>query len=84
MIYAQIAGGLKLHLAYEPGEGLDDAHLIRAGTLSAPLCGTPRFIGQYRMTCNMPLAHACKTCQRVYQQRAALREGLCATEDRPL
>ena len=64
MIYAQIASGLKLHLAYEPGEGRDDAHLIRAGHISAPLCGTSRFDGHYRMTINVPLGHACKTCLR--------------------
>ena len=62
MIYAQIASGLKLHLVYEPGEGKDAAHLVRAGHLSAPLCGSSRFRGHYRMTCNVPLGHACKRC----------------------
>jgi len=69
MRYAQIHGGNKLHLVYEPGEGLDPQHLIPAGHLSAPLCGTQSFRGNYRMTINAPLAHACKNCLRVYAAR---------------
>jgi hypothetical protein len=73
MIFAQIAAGLKLHLVYEAGEGIDDQHLQRAGTVSAPLCGNHRFNGHYRMTINVPLAFACKRCLKVYQSRYGQR-----------
>lgn len=69
MRYAQITGGRKLHLVYEPGEGKDDSSIIRAGYLSAPLCGTARFNGSYRMTINVPLRNECKNCRRVYRHR---------------
>lgn len=69
MKYAQIKGGQKLHLVYEPGEGTDPQHLIPAGHVSAPLCNTNNFKGNYRMTINVPLAHACKNCLRVYAKR---------------
>lgn len=66
MTYAQYRGGQKLHLVYEAGEGF--ANIVRAGFLSKPLCGKygPN---TYRMTINVPLAHACKNCQRVYTAR---------------
>jgi hypothetical protein len=65
MRYAQYRAGNKLHLVYEPGEGHTD--VIRAGFLSAPLCGKRG--QQYRMTINVPLGHACRNCQRVYRSR---------------
>ncbi|WP_333710331.1 hypothetical protein [Malikia spinosa] len=68
MIYAQVKGGQKLHLAYEAGEGRDDQHLIKAGYISDPICGRPAPEG-YRMTINLPLANACKRCLRVYAAR---------------
>lgn len=68
MIYAQIKGGQKLHLAYEAGEGKDKQHLIRAGYISDPLCGRQAPTG-YRMTINVPLVNACKNCWRVYRAR---------------
>lgn len=68
MIYAQIKGGNKLHLACEPGEEYH-GEVVRAGYVSAPLCGTPAFIGAYRMTINLPLANACKNCLRVWKSR---------------
>jgi hypothetical protein len=68
MIYAQVKGGQKLHLAYEAGEGVDDQHLIKSGYISNPICGRPAPDG-YRMTINLPLANACKRCQRVYAAR---------------
>ena len=68
MRYAQIRGGQKLHLVYEPGEGRDDQSLIMAGRLSSPLCGREAPNG-YRMTINVPLAHACHNCLRVYDAR---------------
>lgn len=71
MIYAQIKSGSKLHLACEPGEEYR-GEVIRKGFLSKPLCGQPAPNG-YRMTVNLPLAHACKRCQRVARAR---REGL--------
>ena len=67
MIYAQIKSGNKLHLAYEPGEGPDDNHIVRAGHLSHPLCGMK--VDGYRMTINVPLGHACKNCLRVYNSK---------------
>jgi hypothetical protein len=69
MKYAQIKGGNKLHLVYEAGEGVDAQHLIPINCFSAPLCGTRYFKGNYRMTINVPLAHACKNCLRVYSKR---------------
>ena len=69
MRYAQIKSGQKLHMVYEAGEGKDDASIVRAGHVSAPLCGCRTFDGSYRMTCNLPLAHACQNCRRVYRQR---------------
>lgn len=69
MRYAQIRGGGKMHLVYEPGEGKNDSSIVRAGFLSNPLCGI--FLpATYRMTCNLPLAHACRNCQRVYKSRS--------------
>ena len=68
MIYAQVKVGQKLHLAYEAGEGPDDQHLVRVGYISDPICGRPAPDG-YRMTCNLPLANACKRCLKVYQAR---------------
>ena len=68
MRYAQVASGQKLHLVYEPGEGLDSANLIPAGHVSAPICGR-RFDGHYRMTVNLPLGHFCRNCQRIYRIR---------------
>ena len=70
MIYAQIAKGQKLHLAYEAGEGPDDHHLVKAGYMSAPICGRPAPNG-YRMTINAPLRNACKNCSRVAAARSA-------------
>jgi hypothetical protein len=70
MIYAQIKGGQKLHLAYEPGEGPAPDTLVPAGHLSAPICGQRTFNGHYRMTINLPLAHACKNCLRVARARS--------------
>jgi len=69
MTYAQIKGGLKLHLVYEAGEGRDDAHLVKAGFVSSPICGV-RFDGNYRMTINVPLRNACKNCLRVLESRS--------------
>lgn len=67
MTYAQVASGQKLHLVYEPGEGWA-GEIQRAGGVSLPLCGRKDFDG-YRMTINVPLAHACKNCLRVYARR---------------
>jgi len=65
MIYAQVDRGQKLHLVCEPGEELR-GEVIRAGSLSAPLCGRKVHTG-YRMTTNVPLfASACKICLRVF------------------
>lgn len=57
-----------MHLVYEPGEGYGSASVVRAGHLSLPLCGQ-RVPGNYRMTCNLPLANACARCRRVYRAR---------------
>jgi hypothetical protein len=64
MRYAQIKSGQKLHLVCEPGEVDPHGRVVRAGYLSHPLCGRP-VRGEYRMTINVPLAHACKNCLRV-------------------
>ena len=69
MRYAQFRSGQKLHLVYEAGEG-HKGDIVRAGTLSYPICGRKEGHG-YRMTINVPLAHACKNCQRIYKQRHA-------------
>lgn len=68
MRYAQVKSGQRLHLVYEPGEGIDPQQLIAAGYLSHPLCGRSAPNG-YRMTINMPLGSACKNCQKVYRAR---------------
>jgi hypothetical protein len=69
MIYAQISGGMKLHLACEAGEEYR-GEIIRKGQVSAPLCGTPAFKGRYRMTINASLGEACKNCQRIWRSMA--------------
>jgi hypothetical protein len=70
MRYAQIKAGHKLHLVFEPGEEFR-GEVIRSGYVSAPLCGCSAFDGAYRMTINVPLAHACENCLRVYRARTA-------------
>lgn len=65
MRYAQVKGGQRLHLVCEPGEKYR-GEIIRAGYVSAPLCGR-RVEGGYRMTINVPLANACRNCLRVYR-----------------
>jgi hypothetical protein len=69
MMYAQVAGGQKLHLVYEAGEGPSVDKLIPKGHVGFPLCGRPIGSG-YRMIINLPLANACKNCQRIYAARA--------------
>jgi hypothetical protein len=68
VIYAQISSGRKLHLALEAGEQSRSGEVVRAGFLSAPLCGQ-RMTANYRMTSNLPLGNACKRCNRVYRSR---------------
>lgn len=68
MIYAQIKKGQKLHLAYEAGEGKNE--IVKAGYLSAPLCGKRMERDGYRMNINVPLGNACKNCLRVARARA--------------
>jgi len=70
MRYAQVKGGQKLHLVYEAGEGINQDVLMPLGHVSAPLCNRP-WDGNYRMTINVPLAHACKNCLRVWRCRYA-------------
>lgn len=65
MRYAQNKPGGKLHLVCEPGEEYR-GQIIRKGQLSLPLCGQRVPKGGYRMTCNVPLGHACRRCLRVY------------------
>lgn len=73
MIYAQIRQGQRLHLAYQPGEGKDDSSIVRAGYISMPLCGRKAPDG-YSMTINLPLANACKACNRVWKARHGTKE----------
>lgn len=70
MIYAQIKGGMKLHLACEPGEDYR-GDVIRKGYISPPLCATRGFQGSYRMTINVSLGEACRNCRRIANARAA-------------
>jgi len=74
MIYAQVNGGQKLHLAYEAGEGPDDLHLVKAGHISDPICGRAAPNG-YRMTINMSLGRECENCRRVYRARHDAQRG---------
>ena len=74
MRYAQVASGQRLHLVYEPGEGPDDRSIVRAGFLSAPLCGRPAPNG-YRMNITVALANACRNCRRVYRARHCQEQG---------
>ena len=69
MRYAQVRSGQKLHLVYEPGEGVDDQHLVKAGHVSYPLCGRYVPPAGFRMTINMPLGNACRNCLRVHRAR---------------
>ena len=77
MRYMQIDGGQKLHLVYEPGEGISRDKLIPAGRVSPPLCGRKldnrQYQHGYRMTINAPLGHACLNCFRVYNARRRKR-----------
>jgi hypothetical protein len=68
MLYAQIAKGQKLHIVREAGERID-GEIVRYGNLSRPLCNAPHFKGRYRMTCNLPLANACRNCLRIISPR---------------
>lgn len=52
LTYAQEKSGKKLHLAFTYN-----------GQVSQPICG--RKVNGYRMTINVPLAHACMNCQKV-------------------
>jgi len=68
--YMQIKGSQKLHLVYEPGEGISNTKLIPAGKLSAPICGRGLDKnGKFRMTINVPLSNACRNCLRIYAAR---------------
>lgn len=71
MIYAQIYAGHRLHLAYEAGEGKDGASIVRAGYVSAPLCGRKLPPTGYRMTINVPLRNECRACARVWAARVS-------------
>lgn len=51
MRYAQIRGGLRLHLVYE---------LTGEQGITQPICG--RKVDGYRMTINLPMGNACKNC----------------------
>jgi hypothetical protein len=62
MIWAQISSGRKMHLAGQPGDEVR-GEVIRTGCLSRPLCGQ-HMTGNYRMTCNLPLANACRKCRK--------------------
>jgi hypothetical protein len=73
MRYMQIADGQKLHLVYEPGEGRDEQHLIKANHIGLPICGrkadNPKYSNGFKMTINVPLGNACKNCLRVFSAR---------------
>ena len=67
MRYAQITAGGKLHLVCEAGE-VFNGDVIRKDRVSAPLCGTRHFKGNYRLTINVPMRHACKNCIRAHNK----------------
>lgn len=69
MRYAQRRSGQKMHLVMEPGEPMRDGSLVPPGHLSAPLCGARIPSKGYRMTCNVPLGHGCRSCRRVARAR---------------
>ena len=70
MRYAQEYGGQKLHLVEEYIDNMTNQTLISRKAL----CGRkPDKRGQWRMTINMPLGHACKNCMRVYS--AMVKQG---------
>ena len=70
MRYMQINAGNKLHLVYEAGEGVNSQNLIRAGFVSAPICGRGlKEGGGYRMTINAPLGKACKRCLKLLNKK---------------
>ena len=61
MRYAQRRAGQKLHVVTEHEDG------FRAPRVSQrALCGRT---GPWRMTINVPLAHACQNCQRALRAR---------------
>ena len=53
MRYAQITSSRKLHLVFEAED-----------FISQPICGI--ITKHYRMTINVPLAHACHNCLRIW------------------
>jgi hypothetical protein len=59
--YAQHKGGQKLHIVFTNGE-----------ICSQPLCGKKG--GLYRMTINVPLAHACMNCVRLRKNNDYVRK----------
>ena len=72
MLYAQEFRGQKLHLVAE-----QDKHLTGRPVSYSALCGrTPHRRGWWRMTINMPLAHACKNCCRIWDKRRRVRNQL--------
>jgi len=64
MRYAQEKAGQRLHLVFEPGEETFKGDVVRAGSLSQPVCG--RRVEGYRMNIHVPLANSCKNCRRVF------------------
>lgn len=64
MRYAQEFGGQKLHLVEESIDNQTNQRVIS----NKALCGrTPSKRGQWRMTINLPLGHACKKCVKSRQ-----------------
>lgn len=62
LTYAQEKSGQKLHLVPLMGNG---------NVLDIALCG--KHVERWRMTINVPLAHACKNCMRVNRRRGYAR-----------
>lgn len=57
--YAQNRGGQRMHLVVDYGHD-------EVGDVA--LCGVRPTRGYWRMTCNMPLGHACRRCQRAWRR----------------
>ncbi len=59
--YAQEKGGQKLHIV----------PVVSGGVSNTALCG--KHVAHWRMTINVPLAHACQNCVRIDRKRGYQR-----------
>jgi hypothetical protein len=72
--YAQEYGGQKLHLVREVDPAFNRGREVEM----VALCGRrPSKRGDWRMTINVPLGHACKGCLRVWRSLVAREVTPC-------